>query len=59
MKDLYKITVTDTAEYYIKTDDLERAEELVCEWFSERNPNVRIDIPDEYEGEDDEEYYEI
>lgn len=43
----YKITVTDTATYYIEADDIERAEELAVEWFSEREPDVKSEETDE------------
>ena len=42
MSRVYEITVTDSATYYIKADDIEIAQELAVEWFSEREPKIDI-----------------
>ena len=47
MKKTYKITITDTATYYIDTEDVDDATELALEWFSERKPDVSIEETDE------------
>lgn len=47
LKETYKITVTDTATYYIKADDMEDAIDIAVEWFSEREPDVRVEETDE------------
>ena len=51
MKKTYKITVTDTATYYIKANDsddaIELARELAIEWFQEREPDVDIEETNE------------
>ena len=49
MKKTYKITVTDTATYYIKADDMDAAEDLAIEWFGERDPETIITETDEEE----------
>lgn len=38
----FKITVSDSATYYIKTNDKDLAEEIAVEWFSERKPMVNV-----------------
>lgn len=47
MKKTYKITVTDTATYYIKAEDIDDATELAVEWFGEREPDVKTEETDE------------
>lgn len=47
MKKTYKITVTDTATYYIKAENIDGATELAVEWFSEREPDISIEETDE------------
>ncbi len=43
----YKITVTDTATYIIRAENLENAEDLAVEFFSEREPDVNSEETDE------------
>lgn len=43
----YKITVSDKATYIIRSNNREAAEELACEWFSERKPDVKVTVTDE------------
>ena len=43
----YKITVTDTATYIIRAENIEDAEDLAVEWFSEREPDVKSEETDE------------
>ena len=43
----YKITLTDTATYIIRAASREAAEDLACDWFSEREPNVAVSVTDE------------
>ena len=43
----YKITLTDTATYIIKANSEEEALNMVCEWFSERKPDTKIEMTNE------------
>lgn len=52
-KKVYRITLTDTAIYTIKSSSEENALELALDWFSEREPSVKVEVvDDEYEYED-------
>ena len=44
MKDTYIVTVSDKATYVIKAKSRELAEDLAVEWFSEREPDVKVEI---------------
>ena len=43
----YKITITDSATYIINAEIIESAKELAVEWFSEREPSIKIEETDE------------
>ena len=49
MKKTLKITVSDSAVYYIEADDNDMglAEDLALKWFSERKPVVNVSVCDE------------
>ena len=47
MAKTYKITVTDTATYYIKAKKIDDAIDLAVERFDEREPNV---FAEEFDG---------
>lgn len=49
MKQNYKITVTDTATYIIRANSQEDAEDLAVEWFSEREPDIEVEITEDKE----------
>lgn len=51
MKNVYIITVTDTATYAIKSASREMAEDLAVEYFSERNPSIKVEISNNEEPE--------
>ena len=42
----YKVTLTDTATYIIKTETKEEAICIAAEWFSEREPDIAISVTD-------------
>lgn len=44
MKNTYVITVTDIATYTIRAASQEEAEDLAVEWFSEREPDIQVEI---------------
>ena len=49
-KKVYRITLTDTATYEIKSSSKEDAEWLALDWFSEREPKVVIEEVEDESG---------
>ena len=47
MAKTWKITVSDSATYVIKSEDREAAANLALEWFSERHPCYKFEETDE------------
>ena len=43
----YKITISDSATYYVKTNNLDHAIEQALEWFDERKPDIYTEETDE------------
>lgn len=48
-KDVYIITVSDSATYAIKAANREDAEYLALEYFDEREPDVEVEIDNDEE----------
>ena len=49
MKNTYKITVTDTATYYIKAENEGDAIDRAIDWFGEREPDIDVEVTTEEE----------
>lgn len=47
---VYKVTISDSATYYIKSEDVnndkELAKDLATEWFDQREPSIEIEEVD-------------
>lgn len=50
-KQVYNVSVHDSANYHIKASSIEEAKNLAWDYFNEREPKIDIEIDDEAEPE--------